>query len=107
MYKLLIAFAATLMSATGALAHGDHDDQAERSVEQVARDNVVKLVTKGQLAPSWSKAKVLSVTSRMRGGARQDVVTLRNNAEVQASRKTLFIVLAADRGLISSSHKLQ
>jgi hypothetical protein len=43
----------------------------------------------------------------MRGGARQDVVTLRNNAEVQASRKTLFIVLAADRSLISSSHKLQ
>ena len=58
MRKFIIAAAVVLAPVSPVMAHGNHDEEEQdRPVQQVAKDNVIKLITKGTLPASWSKAK--------------------------------------------------
>jgi hypothetical protein len=103
----IIALCGFALSASPAFAHADHDVQAPRSIQQVARDNVVRLVSQAKLPSSWSRATVEGTRDRTSRGARQVVVTFRNNAERSAAKRLLHVVLAADGGFVSADHVLK
>jgi hypothetical protein len=109
MRKFLIALAAVLAPVSPLIAHPDHDMEGEenQSVEQVAKENIIKLITRGRLSAGWSKAKFQETKSRTVRGARQNVVTFRNDAEPQAARKLLFVVLTPDGDFVSAEHTLK
>lgn len=108
MHKFAIALAFLLAPTAPLLAHPDHDmEEPERPVEQIAKDNVTRLITKGKLPASWSKATLEGIRSRSAGGARQTIVTFRNNAEQKADRKLLYVVMSADGTFVSADHMLR
>ena len=107
MRKFIIAAAVVLAPISPLMAHGNHDEEEQdRPIQQVAKDNVIKLITKGTLPASWSKAKFVETNSRTVQGARQDVVIFRNDAEPEA-RKLLYVALKPDGAFVSANHKLK
>ena len=103
----ILTLAAFALHAGPALAHPDHDDEdhVERSVQQVARDNIVRLVTQAKLPASWSRAAVASTRERTLRGQRQTIVSFRNDAERNAARKLFHVVLTANGQFVSGDFR--
>ena len=108
MRNFCFALALTILPVTAAIAHPDHDmdEPEDRSVEQLAKDHVIKLVSQAKLPASWAKAKPQPTQNRRVRGRPQSVVAFRNDAEPQA-RRLFYVVLASDGAVVSADYILR
>ncbi|MGZ8296155.1 MAG: DUF6488 family protein, partial [Allosphingosinicella sp.] len=77
----------------------------QKSITDIAQESVVKLVTQAKLPASWSKAKVVKSDLRVRGGARQWVVTFQNLAERNRAKRMLYVIMSIDGTFVSANHR--
>jgi hypothetical protein len=98
-----LALAIAALSASAATAHPDHDEVRTMTPTETARQHVVRMVTQGKLATSWSKAAVTGTSERKANGATQTVVTMSNPAEA-AARRVLRVTVAADGSVAQTAH---
>ncbi len=108
MRKILISTALLATFSSPVFAHPDHDEMprpvVRKPMAEVAKDEVIKLVTQAKLPASWSSAKALKTDTRMVSGTRRWVVTFQNPAIKSASNRTLYVVLAQNGDFVSYSH---
>jgi hypothetical protein len=106
-FSLTILIAASL--ATPALAHPEHDEMprriAPKPMAEVAKSEVIRLVTQAKLDTSWSSAAATKTETRVIGGAQRWIVTFQNAAIKSPAKRTLYVVLAQNGDLVSYSHK--
>lgn len=107
MRKILLSVAVLATFASPALAHPEHDEMprrvAPKPMGEVAKSEVIKLVTQAKLAASWSSATASNTQSKVIGGATRWVITFQNPAIRTAANRTLFIVLAQNGDFVSHS----
>lgn len=105
-----LALAALTIVAAPVAAHPDgHDKQynaERRPIAEIAKDNVVKLVTQAKLPASWSKAPSIGSQRRTKDGAEQWVVTFENKAIRVRAKQRLYVLMTPDGDFISANHKL-
>ena len=108
-FMIGLAGAAIAIAAPPAFAHPDpYDDEYERAptVQELAKEAVVKLIAQAKLPASWSNSRVVGTTTRMRSGAEQLVVTFQNDLIRDRTKRTLYVILTRGGTFISANHRL-
>ena len=104
----LLFVTSLVLTPFAAFAHPDHDDgEEEQSIEQTARDAVIRLITQAKLSASWTRARIVGTHARRVRGAAQTVVTFRNDAEKLAAKRSFHVVLSGNGEVISAGHVLK
>lgn len=107
MLRNLISAAILATFASPVLAHPEHDEMPRPTVRkpmaEVAKTEVIKLVTQAKLPASWSSTTATNTQSKVIGGATRWVVTFQNPAIRTAANRTLFIVLAQNGDFVTHS----
>lgn len=110
MRKILLSVAVLAAFASPALAHPEHDEMPRPAVRkpmaEVAKSEVIKLVSQAKLPASWSSATAANTQSKVIGGATRWVITFQNPAIRTAANRTLYIVLAQNGDFVSHSFTL-
>ncbi len=105
MRKILLSVTILATFASPALAHPEHDEMprpvVRKPMAEVAKSEVIKLVTQAKLDASWSASKAIKTESRILGGTQRWVVTFLNPAIKSASKRTLYVVLTQNGDLVS------
>ncbi len=105
-----LALAALTVVASPVAAHPEgHENQdrmERRPIAEIAKDNVVKLVTQAKLPASWSKAPSIGSQRRTKDGAEQWVVTFENKTIRVRAKQRLYVLMTPDGDFISANHKL-
>lgn len=108
MRRILLSTAILATFASPALAHPEHEEMPRREVRkpmaEIAKGEVIKLVTQAKLASSWSSAKALKTETRTVKGLQCWVVTLQNPAIKAVSKRTLYVVLSQNGDFVSYGH---
>jgi hypothetical protein len=108
MRKVLISIAVLATMAASAYAHPQHDEMPSRPVPkpkaEVAKAEVIRLVTQAKLDASWSKVSATKTETRVIGGAQRWIVTFTNPAIKAAAKRTLYVVLAQNGDYVSHSY---
>ena len=111
MRYILLSAAILATLASPALAHPEHEEMPRPAVRkpmaEVAKSEVIKLVTKAKLQASWSSAKAIKTETKIIKGAQRWVVTFQNLAIKSASKRTLYVVLAQNGDFVSADHSLR
>lgn len=107
MRKILLSVAVLATFASPAVAHPEHDEMplpvVRKPMAEVAKSEVIKLVTQAKLPASWSSSTATNTQSKVIGGATRWVITFQNPAIRTAANRTLFIVLAQNGDLVAHS----
>jgi Family of unknown function (DUF6488) len=107
MRNVLLSVAILATFASPALAHPEHEEMsrpiAPKPKAEVAKGEIIKLVTQAKLDASWSAATATKTETRVIGGAQRWVVTFQNAAIKSAAKRTLYVVLAQNGDLVSYS----
>ena len=107
MRNILLSAAILATFASPAFAHPEHEEMPRPAVRkpmaEIAKNEVIKLVTQAKLDASWSAISATNTESRMVGGAQRWVVTFQNPAIKATSKRTLHIVLAQNGDFVSHS----
>ena len=110
MRNLLFSIALLATFVTPALAHPEHEEMPRPSVRkpmaEIAKGEVIKLVTQAKLPASWSSAKAIKTDTQVIGGTRRWVVLFQNPAIKSASKRTLYVVLAQNGDFAFHSYTL-
>ena len=108
MRNILLSAAIVATFATPALAHPEHEEMPRPAVRkpmaEIAKGEVIKLVTQAKLAASWSSAKAIKTDTQVINGAQRWVVTFQNPAIKSASKRTLYVVLAQNSDFVAYGH---
>lgn len=108
MRNILLSAAILATFASPALAHPEHEEMPRLAVRkpmaEVAKSEVIKLVTKAKLPASWSSAKAIKTETKIINGTQRWVVTFQNPAIKSASKRTLYVVLAQNGDLVTTSN---
>ncbi len=108
MRRILLSATIIATFANPVGAHPEHEDMPRRDAHkpmgEVAKSEVIKLVTQAKLAASWSSAQATNTQSKLIGGATRWVVTFQNSAIKSASKRTLYVVLAQNGDFVSYSY---
>lgn len=105
-----ILFSAAILAtfASPALAHPEHEEmprrEARKPMAEIAKGEVIKLVTQAKLAASWSSAQAIKTDTRVLGGLQRWVVTFHNPAVKLKAKRTLYMVLTQNGGYVSHSN---
>ena len=103
---LLVALVAAAAPMAPAVAHPEHEEmRPPPSPTQEARSTVFRMISQSRLSASWAQATVVGTTARVRDGVNQTVVTFRNDAEQNRSRRMLYVVVA-NGSVVSTGHQL-
>jgi Family of unknown function (DUF6488) len=105
---IILASAATVMTAVPATAHPDPYEEYERTptVPELARAAIAKLIAQSKLPASWSTAAEVRTFTRMRGSTEQLIVEFRNAGVREPAKRTLFVVMTRSGQFISANHRL-
>jgi hypothetical protein len=102
---LSTAILATL--AAPAFAHPEHEDMPSRTAPkpkaEVAKAEVIRLVSQAKLDASWSSTTATKTETRVIGGAQRWIVTFTNPAIKAVAKRTLYVVLAQNGDYVSHS----
>lgn len=108
MRNILLSVAILATFASPALAHPEHDEMPRPSVRkpmaEIAKGEVIKLVTQAKLPASWSSAKAFKTDTQVINGAQRWVITFQNPAIKSASKRTLYVVLAQNSDFVAYSY---
>lgn len=108
MRSILLSAAVIATFASPLVAHPEHENMprrvAPKPMGEVAKSEVIKLVTQAKLPASWSSAKATNTQNKTISGATRWVVTFQNPAIKSASKRTLYIVLAQNGDFVSHSY---
>jgi hypothetical protein len=108
MRKVLISIAILTTMAAPVVAHPEHDEMPRRTAPkpkaEVAKAEIIRLVTQAKLDASWSKATATKTDTRVIGGAQRWIVTFNNPAIKAVAKRTLYVVLAQNGDYVSHSH---
>jgi hypothetical protein len=108
MRNILISAAILVTFASPALAHPEHEDMprtfAPKPKAEVAKSEIIKLVTQAKLDASWSMAPATKTETRVIGGMQRWIVTFQNAAIKSPAKRTLYVVLAQNGDLVSHSY---
>lgn len=100
----LVLAAAVAAISTPVTAHPEHEGaRAPVSPAQTARGSIMRQVSQSKLAASWGSATLVEAKARVLNGEDQTVVTFKNDAEPNKSRRMLYVVVA-NGDVISSGH---
>ena len=102
---IILAIMAIATLSAPAIAHPEHDGPPVQSktMDQYAKDAVIKLITQAKLDASWSKVEPLKTEKRIRGGREQWIVSFRNDAIKNVNKRMLYVGLTPGGDYISSS----
>lgn len=110
MRSILLSVAVLAIFASPVIAHPEHEDMprqvAPKPMGEVAKSEVIKLVTQAKLPASWNSAKATNTQNKTIGGATRWVVTFQNPAIKSASKRMLYVVLAQNGDFVSHSYVL-
>lgn len=108
MRNILLSAAILATFVSPALAHPEHEEMPRPAVRkpmaEVAKSEVIKLVTQAKLPASWSSAKAMKTETKIIKGSQRWVVMFQNPAVKSASKRTLYVVLAQNGDFVSYSH---
>jgi hypothetical protein len=109
MKKFIISIAIIASAYLPAMAHPDgHDIEADdmviKTIPEMAQDAVMTLITKATLDPSWAKVAPEKPEADTMGGSRIWVVSFRNDAEKDPTKRKLYVRLTDQGGFLSSTH---
>jgi len=108
MRNILLLAAILAAFASPAFAHPEHEEMsrpaARKPMAEVAKTEVIKLVTQAKLPASWSSATATKTETKIIKGAQRWVVTFQNPKIKAASKRTLYVVLAQNGDYVSSGH---
>ena len=108
MRNILLSAVILTTFASPALAHPEHDEMPRPAVRkpmaEVAKSEVIKLVTQAKLPASWSSAKAINTETRVIKGAQCWVITFQNPAVKLKSKRTLYISMAQNGDFVSHSY---
>lgn len=111
MRYILLSAAILATLASPAFAHPEHEEMPRPAVRkpmaEVAKSEVIKLVTQAKLQASWSSGKAIKTETKIIKGAQRWVVTFQNLAIKSASKRTLYVVLAQNGDFVSADHSLR
>ena len=106
--RILILATAAVAFAVPVTAHpGGHDMgmMTERQpVDQLAKAEVIRLVTQSKLPASWGAVVPESKTLRVEDGTQQWVVTFTNDAIQNTAKRTLYVVMTTSGAYVSAGH---
>lgn len=86
---VLILFTGVVSAGTG----HSHDPVDQQQAEQVASKVVLTLVERGVIEKSWGAIEVAKTEQKVFGGHPEWVVSYRNDAVSDPSKRTLYIFL--------------
>lgn len=108
MRNILISAAILVTFASPSLAHPEHEEMPRPAVRkpmaEIAKSEVIKLVTQAKLPASWSSAKAIKTDTQIIKGAQRWVVTFQNPAIKSSTKRNLHLVLAQNGDFVSYSH---
>lgn len=111
MRNILLAAVILATVASPAFAHPEHEEMPRPTVRKpmadVAKSEVIRLITQAKLPASWSSAKAIKTENRIIKNAQRWVVTFQNPTIKSASKRTLYVVLAQNGDFVWADHSLR
>lgn len=108
MRNILLSAVILATVASPAFAHPEHEEMPRPAVRKpmadVAKSEVIRLITQAKLPASWSSAKAIKTENRIIKNAQRWVVTFQNPTIKAASKRTLYVVLSQNGDFVSYSH---
>ena len=111
MRNIVLAAVIFATLANPAFAHPENEEMLRPAVRkpmaEVAKSEVIRLITQAKLPASWSSAKATKTENRIMKGAQRWVVTFQNLTIKSASKRTLYVVLAQNGDFVWADHSLR